>query len=66
MGSLLAQQYVVTDDGSTALTVVVLIGMLLPLVVLGYVCRIFWRAKKRDDAEAEARRRDGWRNAPSS
>lgn len=64
MGLLLAQQYVLTDDGSTALTVVVLIGMLIPLAVLGYVCWIFWKAKKRD--EAEERRRESWRNAPSS
>jgi cytochrome bd-type quinol oxidase subunit 2 len=62
--TLLAQQYVVTDDGSTALTVVVLVGMLIPVAVLGYVCWIFWKAKKRD--EAEERRRNEWRNAPSS
>jgi cbb3-type cytochrome oxidase subunit 3 len=64
VGLLLAQQYILTDDGSTALTVVVLIGMLLPLAVLGYVCWIFWKAKKRD--EAEERGREPWRNAPSS
>ena len=32
--------------------------------VLGYVCWIFWKAKKRD--EAEERRRRAWRNAHSS
>jgi hypothetical protein len=64
VGLLLAQQYVLTDDGSTALTVIVLVGMLLPLAVLGYVCWIFWKAKKRD--EAEERRAESWRNAPSS
>jgi hypothetical protein len=64
VGALLAQSYVLTDGGSTALTVVVLVGMLIPLAVLGYVCWIFWKAKKRD--EAEERRRDAWRNAPSS
>jgi hypothetical protein len=64
VGLLLAQQYVLTDDGSTALTVIVLVGMLLPLAVLGYVCWIFWKAKKRD--EAEERRAESWRNAHSS
>jgi cbb3-type cytochrome oxidase subunit 3 len=38
--------------------------MLIPWFVLGYVAWIFWKAKKRD--EAEERRRDPWRNVPSS
>jgi cbb3-type cytochrome oxidase subunit 3 len=43
---------------------VALVAMLVPWFVLGYVSWIFWKAKKRD--EAEERREDAWRNAPSS
>jgi ACR3 family arsenite efflux pump ArsB len=54
--------------GNAALTaVLVVVGMVLPLVVLGVVCWIFLRAKRREDArgredEGEAE----WRNAHSS
>jgi cbb3-type cytochrome oxidase subunit 3 len=52
------------EGGSFGLTIFALVGMIVPLIVLGYVCWIFWRAKKRD--EAESRRADEWRNAHSS
>jgi len=52
------------DGGSFAITMVALVAMLVPWFVLGYVSWIFWKAKKRD--EAEERREDTWRNAPSS
>ena len=57
-------QVVTTDGGSFALTMFALVGMIVPLLVLVYICWIFWKAKKRDDAEAQ--RQDEWRNAPSS
>ena len=52
------------DDGSLAITLVALVAMLIPWGVLGGVCWVFWRAKKRED-EASARVEE-WRNAPSS
>jgi hypothetical protein len=63
--ALLAQMQHGSDGGgSLALSIVALVGMIIPLIVLGVVCWIFWRAKKREDA-AE-RRLDAWRNAHSS
>ena len=64
MGILLAQHAMRDDGGSFAITMVALVAMLVPWFVLGYVSWIFWKAKKRDDAEK--RREDAWRNAPSS
>ena len=64
MGILLAQHAMRDDGGSFAITMVALVAMLVPWFVLGYVSWIFWKAKKRD--EAEERREDTWRNAPSS
>jgi cbb3-type cytochrome oxidase subunit 3 len=61
---LLAQHAADHGDGSFAITMVALVAMLIPWFVLGYVCWIFWKAKKRD--EAEERKRDAWRNAHSS
>jgi heme/copper-type cytochrome/quinol oxidase subunit 2 len=61
---LLAQHAGSDDGGSFAITMIALVAMLIPWFVLGYVAWIFWKAKKRD--EAEERRRDPWRNAPSS
>jgi hypothetical protein len=60
----LLAQHAQSDGGSLPLTVLALAGMIVPLVVLGYVCWIFWKAKKRD--EAESRRADAWRNVHSS
>jgi cbb3-type cytochrome oxidase subunit 3 len=60
----LLAQHAPNDGGSLALSVLALVGMIVPLLVLGYVCWIFWKAKKRD--EAESRRADAWRNAHSS
>jgi len=64
VGILLAQHAMRDDGGSFAITMVALVAMLVPWFVLGYVSWIFWKAKKRD--EAEERREDTWRNAPSS
>ena len=64
MEILLAQHVMDEDSGSLAITLVALVAMLVPWFVLGYVSWIFWKAKKRD--EAEARAQDTWRNAPSS
>jgi cbb3-type cytochrome oxidase subunit 3 len=61
---LLAQHVMDEDGGSLAITLVALVAMLIPWFVLGYISWIFWKAKKRD--EAEARRQDAWRNARSS
>jgi len=61
---LLAQHVMDEDSGSLAITLVALVAMLIPWFVLGYISWIFWKAKKRDDAEARAQ--DTWKNAPSS
>ncbi len=61
---LLAQHAMDEDSGSLAITLVALVAMLVPWFVLGYISWIFWKAKKRDDAQA--RKQDAWRNARSS
>jgi cbb3-type cytochrome oxidase subunit 3 len=61
---LLAQHVMDEDRGSLAITLIALVAMLIPWGVLGYVSWIFWKAKKRD--EAESRQPDAWRNARSS
>jgi len=61
---LLAQHAGHDGGGSFAITMMALVAMLSPWFVLAYVCWIFWKAKKREDAEE--RRKDAWRNAPSS
>ncbi len=63
MDVLLAQHVMDEDRGSLAITLVALVAMLIPWFVLGYVSWIFWKAKKRDEAET---RGDAWRNARSS
>ena len=63
MEALLAQ-LAPNEGGSLGLTIFALGAMIVSLLVLGYVCWIFWKAKKRDDAES--RRADEWRNARSS
>ena len=52
------------DGGSLILSVIALVAMIIPFIVLGYVCWIFWKAKKRE--EAAERRASEWRNAHSS
>jgi hypothetical protein len=64
MEPLLVPVLVPDGQGSLAISIVALIGMIVPLIVLAFVCRIFWRAHKRD--EAERRRTAEWRNAHSS
>jgi cbb3-type cytochrome oxidase subunit 3 len=61
---LLAQHAGHDDGGSFAITMVALVAMLIPWFVLAYVSWIFWKAKKRDDAQA--RGQDAWRNTRSS
>ena len=50
--------------GSLILSIIALVAMIVPFIVLGYVCWIFWKAKKRE--EAAERRASEWRNAHSS
>ena len=64
MEVLLAQHVMDEDSGSLAITLVALVAMLIPWFVLGYISWIFWKAKKRDDAQA--RGQETWRNARSS
>jgi hypothetical protein len=61
---LLAQMHPSDGGGSLALSIVALVGMIVPFVILGVVCWVFWKAKKRE--EAAERRAGEWRNAPSS
>jgi heme/copper-type cytochrome/quinol oxidase subunit 2 len=48
---------------SVAFSLMALIGMIIPIIVLGVVCWFFWKAKQREDEE---KRRREWTNAHSS
>jgi uncharacterized membrane protein len=61
---LLAQMHPSEGGGSLILSIIALVAMIVPFIVLGYVCWIFWKAKKRE--EAAERRASEWRNAHSS
>ena len=51
--------------GNGAVTaIVIVVGMVIPLAILGIVSWIFLRAKRRDDAAERNERK--WRNARSS
>jgi heme/copper-type cytochrome/quinol oxidase subunit 2 len=54
----------VRGGDSLAFSILALIGMIIPIVVLGVVCWFFWKAKRRDDEEKK--RESEWQNAPSS
>jgi hypothetical protein len=61
---LLAHGFLPDGHNSIAVSIVALVGMIVPFVVLGWVCWIFLKAKRREDEEL--RRRAEWRNARSS
>ncbi|MGZ4281891.1 MAG: hypothetical protein ACXVFC_04660 [Gaiellaceae bacterium] len=44
------------DHGAAALDAFIVAMMVGSFVVLGVICWVFWKAKKRDDAEEAARR----------
>ena len=50
--------------GETAMTIMLVTVLVLIWTLLGVVCWIFWRAKRREDDRQ--RRLAEWRNAPSS
>jgi heme/copper-type cytochrome/quinol oxidase subunit 2 len=64
MEVLLAQHGEMGDSDSLAFSILALIGMIIPLIVLGIVTWFFWKAKRREDEEKK--RESEWRNAPSS
>jgi len=49
---------------SLAISILALVGMIIPIIVLGVVSWFFWKAKRRDDEEKK--RESEWQNAPSS
>ena len=55
----------VSETGQLAYTIMLITILALVWIIVGIVCWIFWRAKKRDDAE-KARKELEWQNAPSS
>jgi len=58
-----------TGSGQTIMTIFLVGVLVLIWTLLGVVCWIFWRAKKRDDAAQAERRANSeapWRNAHSS
>ena len=61
--ALLAQHGGMDDGDSLAFSILALVGMTIPIIVLGVVCWVFWKAKRRDDEE---KRRQEWTNAHSS
>lgn len=44
------------NQGAAALDAFIIIMMVGSFVVLGVICWVFWKAKKRDDAEEAAKR----------
>jgi hypothetical protein len=62
--ALLAHGFLPDGHGSLVLSILMLVAMIIPFVVLGGVCWIFLRAKRREDAAIE--RTAEWRNARSS
>jgi heme/copper-type cytochrome/quinol oxidase subunit 2 len=44
---------VLADGGSTALVVIIVLSIVVPLTVLGVVVWVFWRSARRFDAEQE-------------
>jgi hypothetical protein len=61
---LLAQHGEMGDGDSLAFSILALVGMIIPILVLGVVCWIFWKAKRRDDEKKK--RESEWQNVPSS
>jgi heme/copper-type cytochrome/quinol oxidase subunit 2 len=55
----------VSESGQLAFTIMLISVLVVIWIIVGVVCWIFWRAKKREDAE-KARKELEWRNAPSS
>jgi uncharacterized membrane protein len=53
------------SGGELPMTIMLVTVLALMWVALGVVCWIFWRAKKREDAERQ-RKEVEWRNAASS
>ena len=64
VGVLFGQHHATEEEYSLAISILALVGMIVPFVVLGVVCWIFWKAKKRDDAAAGEDM--GWPSARSS
>ncbi len=64
MEILLAQHVSHDGGGSLVLSIIALVGMIIPFFILAGVCWVFWKAKKRE--EAEQRRASAWPNAHSS
>jgi heme/copper-type cytochrome/quinol oxidase subunit 2 len=58
---LLAQHGETGDGNSLAFSILALIGMIIPIIVLGIVSWFFWKAKRREDEERK--RESEWRNA---
>ena len=45
----------VADSGAVAVEAVIVASIVVPLALLGVICWIFWRAKKREDEAARLR-----------
>jgi hypothetical protein len=54
----------VRGGDSLAFSILALVGMIIPIIVLGVVTWFFWKAKRREDEEKKLERE--WRNAPLS
>jgi heme/copper-type cytochrome/quinol oxidase subunit 2 len=61
---LLAQHSDAGGGDSLAISILALVGMIIPIIVLGVVSWFFWKAKRREDEEK--RREREWQNAPLS
>ncbi|TMJ93558.1 MAG: hypothetical protein E6G67_12080 [Actinobacteria bacterium] len=53
-----------SEGGNAALDAILIAALVVPLPILGWVCWIFLRAKRREDAEKQ--KEAGWPSARSS
>ena len=56
----------VDETGQLVFTIMLVSVIAFVWILLGVVCWIFWRAKKREDAERAAKEGAAWPSAPSS
>ncbi len=64
MLAVLAHGLLPDGHGSLAVSILMLLGMIVPFLILGGVCWVFLKEKRREDAELA--RKAEWPNARSS
>jgi hypothetical protein len=62
--AVLAHGFLPDGHGSLVLSILMLLAMIVPFLILGGVCWVFLKEKRREDAELS--RKAEWPNARSS